>query len=110
MDMSQNGAVPSLSSDRCGNFYYMSPLTQCILELCNNVMRFMNVYIWGEGTANHGADNIVSCLYWDLERLGIIGGEKMKRIAIIADNCSGQNKNCCFSKIFMWLVEACWAT
>ena len=62
MDMSQNGKLPSLSGDQCGDFYYMSPRTEFIYGVCNNSDSFMNVYIWGEGTANRGADNIVSCL------------------------------------------------
>ena len=109
MDMSQNCTVPSLSGDQCGDFYYMSPLTQYIYGVCNNAKRFMNVYIWGEGTANRGADNIVSCLYWDLEKQGIIGGTKVKRIVIIADNYSAQNKNFCMMKFCTWLVEANWS-
>ena len=72
MDMSQNGTVPLLSGDQCGDFYYMSPLTQLIFGIVNNAQRFMNTYIWSEGTAARGADNIVSCLYWDLERRKIM--------------------------------------
>ena len=33
----------------------------------------------------------------------------MKRLVIIADNCSGQNKNFCVIKFCTWLVEAGWA-
>ena len=109
MDMSQNGTVPSLSGDQCGDFYYMSPKTQFIFGICNNAKRSMNVYIWGEGTANQGGDNIVSCLYWDLVMQGIIGGTKVKRLVINTDNCSGQNKNFCVLKFCVWLVEAGWA-
>ena len=52
----------------------------------------MNVYIWGEGTANTGADNTVSCLYWGLARQGIIGGAKVKILVVLAHNYLGQNK------------------
>jgi hypothetical protein len=68
IEMSQNGTVPSLSGDQCGDFYYLSPLTQYIFGICINAKRFMDVYIWSESTTNRGADNIVSCLYWDLQR------------------------------------------
>ena len=76
MDMNQNSTVPSLPGDQCGDFYYMSPLTQYIYGVCNNAKRFMNVYIWGEGTANRGAVNIVSCLYWDLENRALLVAQK----------------------------------
>ena len=33
----------------------------------------------------------------------------MKRIVIIADNCSAQNKIFCMMKFCTWLVEANWA-
>ena len=39
MDMSQNGTIPSLSYDQYKDFYYMSPLTQFIFGVCNNVTR-----------------------------------------------------------------------
>ena len=39
----------------------------------------------------------------------IIGGKKVKRLVIIMDNCSGQNKNFCAVKFCTWLVEAGWA-
>ena len=53
---------------------------------------------------------MVSCLYWDLIRQGIIdGGKKVKYIVIIADNCPGQNKKFCVLKFCCWLVEAVWA-
>ena len=69
----------------------MSPKTEYIFGVCNNATNFMNVYIWGEETANRGADNM------------------MKHLVVIADNCPGQNKNFCVLKFCCWLVEAGWA-
>ena len=69
----------------------------------------MDVFVWGEKTAKRGADNIVSCLYIYLQRIGIIRGEGAKRLVIIADNYSGQNKNNCVFKFCCWLVDAGWA-
>ena len=108
MDMSQNGGLPSLFGDQCGDFYYMSPLTQFIFGIVNNATHFIDVYVWGEGTANRGADNIVSCLNSYLKKYKIVDGSKLKRLVIIADNCSGQNKNNCVIKYCCWLVEAGW--
>ena len=53
---------------------------------------------------------MVSCIYWDLFRQGIIyGGTKVKHLVIIADNCPGQNKNLCVLRFCCWLVKAGWA-
>ena len=84
----------------------MSPLTQFIYGICDNTQHFINVYIWGEGTTKRGADNIVSCLCWDLEIGGISGEKKVKRLVIIADNYPVK-KN--VLKFCAWLVEAIWA-
>ncbi|EJK57849.1 hypothetical protein THAOC_22069 [Thalassiosira oceanica] len=108
-DMSQNAQIPHLGADQEGDFYYMSPKTEFIFGICNNGKKFMNVYIWGEESANRGADNIVSCLFWDLVRDGIINGKKVKKIVFIADNCPGQNKNYCVIHFCSWLIEAGWA-
>mmetsp|Transcript_17363 Transcript_17363/g.46310 ORF Transcript_17363/g.46310 Transcript_17363/m.46310 type:complete len:142 (+) Transcript_17363:788-1213(+) len=104
MDMSQNVGIPSLGSDQYGDDYYHLPLNQNIFGITNNATKRMNCYIWKEGMADRGADNIVSCLYWDLERRGIFDG-KVRHLVIIADNCRGQNKNICVQKFLMWLVE-----
>ena len=37
------------------------------------VRRKMNTYIWEEGETNCGADNIISYLYLELVRRGVIG-------------------------------------
>ena len=52
VDMGQNENIPSLGADQCGDFYYTSPKIQFICGLVENVRHFMDVSIWGEGTAN----------------------------------------------------------
>ena len=110
IDMSQNGSTPCLSCDQMGDFYYMSPLSHYIFGICEAAKQKMNCYIWEEGTANRGADNIISCLFYDLVRRGIIGneGKPLKHLVLAADNCAGQNKNKAMIKFCQWLVEAGW--
>ena len=119
MDMSQNTHLPWLGGDQCGDLYYMSPWTQYIFGIVDNATHFLDAFIWGEGTANRGADNIVSCLNKYITKYGVVGeeqptsnqasrGPNLKRLVIIADNCSGQNKNNCVIKYCCWLVEAGW--
>ena len=114
MDMGQNLATPYLGGDQFGDFYYMSPLIHLLFGVACPAEDFMNAYIWEEGEANRGADNIVSCLYLDLVRRGVIhAGQQcrpLKHLAIAADNCSGQNKNKAVIKFCCWLVEANYAT
>ena len=53
----------------------------------------MDAYIWEEGLANRGADNIVSCVYLNLLRNGIVRKDEpppstpLKHLALAADNC-----------------------
>jgi len=107
IDMGQNGQIPTLRGDQVGDFYYMSPLIQYIFGIHDAASNIMNTYIWGEGDAARGANNIVSCLYWDFERRGLFSGQgKLGHLALLCDNCAGQNKNRCVMKFAMWLVEA----
>ena len=96
--------LPWLGGDQCGDFYYMSPWIQYIFGIVDNATHFLDAFIWGEGTTNRGADNIVSCLNKYLTKYGVVGkeqstcnqamrGPNLKRLVIIADNCSGQNKD-----------------
>lgn len=125
IDMAQNGALPTLRGDQPGDFYYISPLTQLIFGVCSPAEQKMNTFIWEEGEADRGADNIISCLYWDLEKRGIIAGETwaentvplapsthvpIAHLVIGADNCGGQNKNKAMIMFCMWLHEAGWVT
>jgi len=103
-DMAQNGALPTLRGEQPGDSYYFSPMTQFIHGIVDNATQKMNSYIWGEGQANRGADNIVSLLYWDLKRRGVFESS-VGHLVLIADNCAAQNKNFCVLKFLMWLVE-----
>jgi len=103
--MAQNGALPTLRGEQPGKSYYFSPMTQFIHGIVDNATQKMHAYIWGEGLADRGADNIVSLLYWDLERRGLFKSS-VGHLVLIADNCSAQNKNFCVLKFLMCLVEA----
>ena len=53
---------------------------------------------------------MVLCMHWYLVGQGIIDGvTKVKHLVIIADNCTGQNKNFCVLKFCCCLVEDGWA-
>ena len=88
----------------------MTPLTHLIFGVACPAKKFMNTYIWEEFVANRGADTIISCLYLDLVCHVVIGntGRLLKHLAVVAENCGGQNKNTEMLKFFTWLVETGW--
>ena len=66
----------------------------------------MHAYVYREGVAKKGANNVVSMIIKTLRDLNItredsIGGE----LNIIFDNCSGQNKNNTVLKMLVLLTE-----
>ena len=71
MDMSQNGTVPSLGVDHCGDFYHISQPTKYMFGICNEVTHFTDCYM-DEGTAAQGADNLVLCLNSYLMKFSVV--------------------------------------
>ena len=115
INMGQNAATPYLGGDQFGNFYYMSPLTRLIFGVACPAKYFINTYIWEESVANRGADNIISCLYLELVRRGVLPGSDkeagqhrapLRHLVVATDNCSRQNKYKSMVKFCCWFVEA----
>jgi hypothetical protein len=105
-DMMQKAAVPSLASEQMDVAYYYSPMTQHVSGWADNVSESMNIYVWGEGVAGSGANEITSCFYADLKNRGYLEqGLKLFHLVLVADNCGGQNKNKTMLRFCMWLVE-----
>ena len=66
----------------------------------------MLAFAYPEGDGQKGANNFASLLVYGLKHLGmIIEGKTGKRLTIIMDNCSGQNKNNVVLRLALWLVE-----
>ena len=105
MDMGQNVPYPSLSTEQAGKTYYMSPLVGNILGIVDNSTDHLTAYVWKEGDANRGMNNIVSCLHQYLKKL-LIFDHVCSDLVIVVDNCGGQNKNKCILRYLIWLVEA----
>lgn len=110
-DMMQNAAVPWLGSEQVGISYYFSAMTQMVSGFADNATEEINCYVWQEGVAGRGANEIVSCFYLDLERRGYLEeGSKIGHLVLAADNCSGQNKNKTLIRFCNYLREVGFAT
>lgn len=58
-------------------------------------------YLWHEGIANRGGNEISSCLYLHLNSLP----QPIKTITFYSDNCVGQNKNSFMSAMFLFFLQ-----
>jgi hypothetical protein len=63
-------------------------------------------YGYREDDGGKGGNNVASLLMQALHDLGwLVRGTPGKRLSIIMDNCSGQNKNKHVLRLALWLVE-----
>jgi hypothetical protein len=68
----------------------------------------LHVYIYGEGVAGCGGNNVSSLLIKNLHDAGLLDLTKGPGGHLIAafDNCPSQNKNnCVFNILYAWLIE-----
>lgn len=108
-DYCQNMALPHQGMTQPGDTYYFSPLTvNCFGTADPSHERpQMKAYVYDEGVARKGANNVASLLYKDINERGWIDDEKGPReqLTVIMDNCGGQNKNKMVIRMFGLLAE-----
>jgi len=108
--MGQNTGLPHVVAEQVGDTYYFSPLTIFTFDAVDNSRLngrdTMKAYIWHEGEAKRGANNIASCLLKDYKSRGFFAEAQEGEISVIADNRGGQNKNEEVLRFHLWLVEA----
>ncbi|CAG9771393.1 unnamed protein product [Ceutorhynchus assimilis] len=78
------------------SFYYTSKLNVYNLTFVSSTKNDVVCYIWHEGEANRGANEIGSCVWHylnGLKKKALIEENKMVDVTFYTDNCSGQNKN-----------------
>eukprot|EP00957_Ditylum_brightwellii_P209111 15360387-Ditylum_brightwellii.AAC.1 len=99
MDMGQNLFNPALNAEQVGDTFYLTPITVLVFGVndnsrpgpdCNDLM---NVYLWNEADGRRGSNNITLCLLKDYKKRGFFNGTTNNSLVVIADNCSGHNKN-----------------
>eukprot|EP00977_Amphora_coffeiformis_P002610 scaffold490_cov186-Amphora_coffeaeformis.AAC.1 len=108
-DYCQNLALPHTGMTQPGETYYYSPLSvYCFGTADGGAERpSMRAYVYDEGVAKKGGDNVSSLLYRDLKDRGWIDKEQGPReeLTVIMDNCGGQNKNRMVLRMFGLLHE-----
>ena len=96
--MSYNILLPSLKIEHPGPTYYLSPANISGLVIHDASNNICSVYTWAEFEGKKGVYNIASfrlCCFnykgWYSQSYG--KNNKMPEIAILVDNCGGQNNN-----------------
>ena len=117
IDMGQNLNLPNFLVEQPGDTYYLLALTIYLVGIVDNAsfdettgkfQEKMTAYVWKEGEADCGANNICLCLLKHFQKQGWLHHKinSHSELTIIADNCGGQNKNKHAVQFLMWLVEA----
>ena len=108
MDYAQNLGLPHFGANQPGETYYYSPLNVNVFGIVDNscTPETLDAYAYHEGEAAKGANQVTSLLVKYLrDRNLLIEGETGASLTILADNCSGQNKNNTVLRLAVWLVE-----
>lgn len=86
-DLQKTLETPSLSTSV---IYYKRQLWTYNLCIYDEVKKQAFMYVWNEGEANRGADQIGSCL---IKHILNNVEEHTKKIILYSDKCGGQNRN-----------------
>jgi hypothetical protein len=101
--------LPNLGDTQPGNTYYFSPKNVYVFGIADNSTKPTTLlsYVYQEETCKKGAENVASMIYNFLDTSEqILKDDKPgELLTIIADNCSGQNKNNTVLRLPLWLVE-----
>jgi hypothetical protein len=108
VDYAQNLMLPNLGDTQPGVTFYFSPKNVYVFGIANNSVSPTTLlsYVYQEETEKKGAKNVASMIYDFLDKEEILNdSEPGESLNIIADNCSGQNKNNTVLRLPLWLVE-----
>lgn len=93
-------AVTPLPNGNVSTFYYKSKLNVFNFTLFNIPEKKGSCYIWHEGEAKRGANEISTCVFNYIKTFGI-----GKDIIFFSDDCSSQNKNRFLISMYLYAVE-----
>lgn len=87
---------------KCSEVYYARQLYVFNLTIYDTSTKITHCYMWHEGEANRGANEIASCLFRHcLDELP----ESVKHVRFFSDSCTGQNKNSIVAAMFLALLQ-----
>ena len=101
--------MPNLETNQYGNLYYMSSVNFFWFGVNDNSRVSdaddMAAYIWHKKDGKRG-DNIITLYLWkDFQNCGFLLKKYYRSLALIVDNCEGENENEKVLQFLMWLVE-----
>ena len=99
IDYMANVSLPQIPVQ---DIYYYRQLTVCTFGIHNLKSKAMTCYVYHEGEAGKGANDVCSFLKHYFEQ---DAERKIKKLYIFGDNCCGQNKNNTMIRFVMSLIE-----
>nr|CAH7757935.1 unnamed protein product [Callosobruchus chinensis] len=96
-------AVLPCPSGDANSFYYVSKLNVLNLTVCNIKTKDVQCYVWHEGEAQRGVNEIGTCILRYLESLQ--EDVNKKHVIFYSDNCGGQQKNRFMIAAYMYAVQ-----
>ena len=99
----------TFGGEQPGDTYYYSPLNVAIFGLVNYATEILYAYSYPEGVAKKGGNNVASLIYKYLEENNCLSLAEEhgpgKKLSLIFDNCSGQNKNRMVMRFGQYIVD-----
>lgn len=102
MDFMQNILLPQIPVQET---FYLRQLTVNIFCIHNIKQNTAKIYIYHEGTANKGPNEVCSFLF-DFLKEDV--PQNVTELRLFADNCAGQNKNHDLSRLMIALTQTGW--
>lgn len=99
IDYMANVSLPQIPVQ---DLYYFRQLTVCTFGISNIKTKSMTCYVYHEGHAGKGANEVCSFLKHYIDQEAV---QRYKKLLIFCDNCCGQNKNNTMLRFLMSLVE-----
>lgn len=99
IDYMQNISLPKIPVQE---LFYMRQLTVSLLSIHDIKKNTATIYVYHEGQAKKSPDETCSFLIDFLSKVP----PEYDQINFYSDNCGGQNKNHCFSKLFLALTDS----
>ena len=92
-------SVTPLPSGQVSSFYYKRKLNLHNFTIYECVSKIGRCYMWHEGQAGRGANEVGSCLLLFLNQC------ENQNVVFYSDNCMGQNKNKYVASVYLYAVQ-----
>lgn len=97
-DLQKMMPTPHLTNSKC---YYMRQLWTYNLNIHNLTKGTAHMFMWHEGQAGRGCQEIASCLLKFIKSLP----STVTHISAFSDNCGGQNKSHLIVKFWLYIIR-----